>query len=93
MAEGSGERFSSLRFAGLNSQNSPQAECEPLENLGFRLQYLERASRRFLFHRSLSILRTIRPICKTFLNFANVTTIVPCSSRWRGTSSKFLTGP
>ncbi|KAK2468476.1 hypothetical protein H9L39_20122 [Fusarium oxysporum f. sp. albedinis] len=41
MAEGSGERFSSLRFAGLNSQNSPQAECEPLENLGFRLQYLE----------------------------------------------------
>ncbi|KAG7424418.1 G1/S-specific cyclin CCN1 [Fusarium oxysporum f. sp. raphani] len=41
MAEGGGERFSSLRFAGLNSQNSPQAECEPLENLGFRLQYLE----------------------------------------------------
>ncbi|KAG7403614.1 G1/S-specific cyclin CCN1 [Fusarium oxysporum f. sp. rapae] len=46
MAEGSGERFSSLRFAGLGhdgfkSKNSPQAECEPLENLGFRLQYLE----------------------------------------------------
>ncbi|KAH7461851.1 cyclin-like protein [Fusarium oxysporum f. sp. albedinis] len=46
IAKGSGERDSSLRFAGfghdgLNSQNSPQAECEPLENLGFRLQYLE----------------------------------------------------
>ncbi|KAG7408699.1 G1/S-specific cyclin CLN1 [Fusarium oxysporum f. sp. rapae] len=41
MAEDGGERFSSLRFAGLNSQNSPQAECEPLKNLGFRLQYLE----------------------------------------------------
>ncbi|KAK2470952.1 hypothetical protein H9L39_17183 [Fusarium oxysporum f. sp. albedinis] len=46
IAKGSGERVSSLRFAGLghdglNSQNSQQVECEPLENLGFRLQYLE----------------------------------------------------
>ncbi|EXK25572.1 hypothetical protein FOMG_17791 [Fusarium oxysporum f. sp. melonis 26406] len=46
IVKGTGEHVSSLRFAGLghdglNSQNSPQAECEPLENLGFRLQYLE----------------------------------------------------